>query len=167
MEVKSKKKRSYNKCKYCKKTTQSRVTEAKDICKTCIFEMRATSLELELDSLTPFQFGWLIGFIEGEGCFIKKTWKYKDTTYSTLYFDVTNTDLDSIQRASEYLNFEVKGPYKRKNKKDFYKDAYSIRISGIEAEVLATKLYPYLSKRRQETIDSILEQVNENNEQEK
>lgn len=96
-------------------------------------------------------FSWLVGIIEGEGCFTTKD------SEGTPAFEVAMTDEDVIQKVahlcnSNYRSFVPSGVSKNGEP---YKRVYRVRFQGRKAVALMEHIYPYLSSRRQERIDQV------------
>lgn len=88
---------------------------------------------------------WLIGILEGEGTFAGGD--------RTPLVRVAMTDKDTVQRAADLMGCEVSI---RKGQKPQYKDVFGATITGLAAADLMMKIYPHMSMRRQEKIQSII-----------
>lgn len=129
------------------------------VCRKCRFDDENKSLEQRLRNLNQFDLGWLVGLIEGEGCFYCKESKCKLSTGTYCYplagFALMSTDYDVMQRFSALMDIQLKGPYYEKNKKE-RKVVWTTQITGNKAVVIMNVLRSYLGSRRQEQIDSAI-----------
>ena len=94
--------------------------------------------------MNDLEFGWLIGILEGEGCF--------DMT-GTPRIRVVMTDKDTIVRTAEALGGGTiryfAGRYKRKQH-------WSIEVTGDLAIEWMKKVQPHMGRRRKERIQDTL-----------
>jgi hypothetical protein len=116
-----------------------------------------------LQNISAFDFGWIAGMIEGEGCFYQKGSCSKLTTGTYCYplagFALMSTDEDIMQKLANLLQIELKGPYYKTSKKK-RKVVWSIQATGQKAKIIMSTFRSYLGKRRQQQIDSAFEWQN-------
>lgn len=93
-----------------------------------------------------FQLGWLVGFLEGGGCF----W----TSRKMIGISAVSTDEDALKHAARLMGSVVHGPKKHKSPR--YKPYFTTSLSGDKAEKTMKLVLPHMSKRRQEKIRSVL-----------
>ncbi|HEY0684725.1 MAG TPA: hypothetical protein VGD45_20480 [Steroidobacter sp.] len=99
-------------------------------------------------ALSPFELGWLVGLIEGDGTFT---------------FDGVNvvvvlkiTDLDTAQRFAGLMRTTVSGPYHYEGQQLGSKPYYMTKIAGKRAREFMSSTHQYFSQRRQEQIAELL-----------
>ena len=142
-------------CAKCSKRTQGKSGNS-FLCRKCKQNKEFNQITTLLHDTNPFDLGWAIGLIEGEGCFYKKESRseLKDGTYCYPLsgFTLMTTDLDVMKRLSLLLNLELHGPYYKKSKKK-RKEVWSIQVTGNKAIAIVQSIRQYLGKRRQEQID--------------
>jgi len=146
------------KCISCSKRTQGRKSNSSFICRKCkLIKESEDKLQL-LKNLCLFDFGWLVGIIEGEGCFYckKSKCKLKDGVYCYPLsgFTVMSTDHDVMIKVSNLLELRLNGPYYSEEKR---KKVWSIQVTGNIVTVIMKYFYSQLSKRRQKQIDEAIE----------
>lgn len=129
------------------------------ICRKCRHEQEYEYKIGYLNSLGQFDLGWLVGIIEGEGCFYKKSSVCKLRCGKYIYplagFALMSTDHDVMQRLSTLLQIKLKGPlYKQKSKER--KVVWSLQVTGHNAIAIMKVLYKYMSKRRKKQIDDAI-----------
>lgn len=109
--------------------------------------------------MTPFELGWVIGLIEGEGCFVKSEDKRRPGTF-TVKIQVEMTDKDVIDKLNKLIPGNVvlcNYPSRRKKFPDA-KDSWRWTISTKQqVKELGEQLLPHLSARRQERLKEVLE----------
>lgn len=91
-------------------------------------------------------FFWLVGLLEGEGCFMRPCPSAPNRPRISLGM----TDEDIIKRAASYFGVSY---HKRKSKIINHKDSYRFDKSGKPAVDWMKKLRPYMGERRQVQID--------------
>jgi hypothetical protein len=99
--------------------------------------------------MTAAEWSWLIGLVEGEGCFaMKRTGR--------LAIRVQMTDLDPLEKVLSTTGAgNLTGPYKPKN--PAHKPTWAWTVSKhADSVALASVMYPHLSRRRQSQIKAIL-----------
>lgn len=105
---------------------------------------------------------WVAGFLEGEGSFALNKRRGKS---STPLVKATQTDMECLLRLQALFGGSVCSDDRTKpgRDKDGYtrKPQYEWRIGGTRAIVLMQRLLPYMSTRRQEQIERVLEYVKE------
>lgn len=152
-------KRVSGKCIKCSKRTQG-IYEEEFCCRICSHKLIYQKIIDTLQNLSPFDFGWLVGMIEGEGCFYCKDSKSKLKSGKFVYpmcgFTVMSTDEDVMKRLETLLNIPCKGPY-YKHQENERKVVWSIQVTGNKAVAIMKTLYDHLSIRRKEQIDKALE----------
>ena len=86
-------------------------------------------------------FSWLVGIMEGEGCF----GCYTDGPEVIF----ASTDIDVVEKVSHLLekNFT--------KQKTSGKPCWKVKVKGRKALYIANNLYPYLSQRRKEQVDKM------------
>ena len=97
-------------------------------------------------------FFWVVGFVEGEGCF-----SLSDNKYAT--FTIGSTDLDVIEKACKILGMKKICSRKPKREDDGkeYKTIYVSVVSGKLAIEIMKELRDFMGERRKTRIDYILE----------
>lgn len=107
-------------------------------------------------------FGWLVGILEGEGCFLLATTKGRGKTYFHPRIDMASTDEDVVQRVAKLLGTScrpVKYRAKLKNgqlaKQTWKTNAYSLK--ALNWMIL---LHPFMGKRRKRQIQDVIDQRN-------
>src|SRR3990167_6446246 len=96
------------------------------------------------------EFFWLVGLLEGEGCF----YTAKVGKYTLPCVTLCMTDEEPVRKASDMLmvSYRKNRPYGRGKK-----DQYWMRFSGTKAINLMNRLRPHLCPRRQHQIDACIE----------
>jgi len=89
------------------------------------------------------EFFWLVGILEGEGCFSK-------TQYSPL-IHVHMTDKDTMEKVARMLDTKLESHQPKGDRKK----AYTARIYGDKAIQWMEDIYYYMSNRRKARIDVI------------
>ncbi len=152
-------KRITGKCIQCSKRTQGRHQD-QFCCRSCKHKQIHKSVLDTLENLTSFDLGWLVGLIEGEGCFYRKDSKsnLQDGTYvyPLCGFAMMATDKDVMRRASDLLDIDLKGPYYKQQENE-RKVVWSIQVTGNKAVALMKSIYNYLGNRRKKQIDAALQ----------
>ena len=147
------------KCIKCNKRTQGKA-DNNFYCRKCRQFDDSKQRAYRLSKIGSFEFGWLTGLIEGEGCFYCKTSSSKLNDgrycYPLTGFSLMSTDEDVMQRVSSLLEIGLRGPYyKVSNIKR--KVVWSVQVTGYKAVVIMEAFYGSLGVRRQEQIDRAIE----------
>jgi hypothetical protein len=94
---------------------------------------------------------WVVGILEGEGCFTYGGFPRGGTAYITLKM----TDLDVVQRFGRLCGFpSVKT---RLDKRPHRSTAFETRLGGRKAFLLMKKVYPHMGLRRQARIRELFQ----------
>ncbi len=149
-----------DKCVKCSKRTMGK-TNGQFLCRKCRHIEESMQHTENLLDMNLYDFGWLVGFVEGEGCFYCKDSKCKLKNggiycYPLAGFALMATDKDVMVRFSNLLHLPLKGPYYKNSKKD-RKVVWSVQVTGHVAVALMKVFYEHLSERRQEQIDEATE----------
>lgn len=104
--------------------------------------------------LTEFEKGWLVGIMEGEGCFTIH--KHSPTQWSPR-MQLRMTDRDVIEKVNRMLTVYAVTSVKVEPKEGNRSEAYVTRLSGASAVRLMEDLRPYMGKRRQKRIRELLD----------
>lgn len=113
---------------------------------------------VDLDSLDPFDKGWVVGILEGEGTFIARLRDGVRQPYIlAMSTDVVSTDEFTVRRMRNLLGGSVYGPYKRdrgRPNKPTWKWSLHRRndVAALGAAVL-----PHLCERRQQQVQAQLD----------
>jgi hypothetical protein len=108
--------------------------------------------------LTEFDLGWVVGILEGEGCFGTYEDKRRPSTF-TVKIQMESTDYDVVIRLNSLIPgriWESNYPSKQKafpNAKPSWRWAISNKA---KVKSLCKLIYPYMSKRRTQQIDKVL-----------
>lgn len=94
-------------------------------------------------------FYWIIGLLEGEGCFQKPT----PSSPNQIRIILSMTDEDVVAQAAAYFN---KAYYKAVPRKDNWKPCFIMTIKGKDAYNFLLVSKSFFSSRRQTQIDSVL-----------
>lgn len=109
------------------------------------------------ESLDPIVFGWLVGIIEGEGSFFLMKQEGRKTRAG---FSISMTDRDTVARVAQLIGGKVHVEKPRESAHSRgWKQAYRTYLAGPRALQLALEVEPYLSKRRREKIQEIIDTV--------
>jgi len=98
--------------------------------------------------ISEFDIGWLVGLIEGDGCFTF------DGKHATVALKIT--DLDTAQRFATLLRTTVCGPYRYEDSQIGPKPYYVAKIAGKRAREFMASTAHHFSLRRQEQISGLL-----------
>jgi len=101
-----------------------------------------------------FDFGKLVGILEGEGCFSTSSFGRDGKKRRYPVIQLSMTDGDVVQWVADYLEAgKVKGPYqKRTPTGKLGKPVYVLSITGWAAIECMEAIRPYMSERRQQQI---------------
>lgn len=112
--------------------------------------------------MTDLELGWIVGLLEGEGCFGIYKDKRRPTT-STVKIQMESTDKDIVDR----LNLLVPGRVWESNYPAKYrafpnaKESWRWQISDRKrVMLLIVQIYPYMSDRRKLKLDEIVDYYN-------
>ncbi len=95
-------------------------------------------------------FFWLVGWLEGEGSFIKSP----PDKLNKPRIHVVSTDEDVIAHVASLLGTKPMGPYK--SSKAEYRSRYFVTLDGKRAIELMKQLQPHMSLRRQAQIEAVI-----------
>ena len=95
---------------------------------------------------TTFNFGWIVGILEGEGTFDTVKKKYPRIR-------IEMTDKDSVVRIGELLGITRSPRYRKRENK---KPTWTLSICGNQAKLLMLDVFPFMSERRQQKIQEIM-----------
>jgi|DEB0MinimDraft_3_1074331.scaffolds.fasta_scaffold222649_1 hypothetical protein len=112
------------------------------------------------------EFSWFVGLYEGEGSLSvrkgHKTVKGKRYEFINLALAIKMTDEDVIARAAEFLGISYHPTERNVTARRGHKPLWRVVKCGNHTgslRGLLDKMYPYLSKRRQEQIDEKLQKA--------
>lgn len=94
-------------------------------------------------------FFWMVGILEGEGCF---AWSSSGRKYWPK-ITVNMTDEDIIAKFAGFIDRKY---FRRPARPPSIKDCYVTSVVGTPAAELMEKLFPYMGRRRQTKIQEIL-----------
>lgn len=97
---------------------------------------------------TQFDIGWVIGLIEGDGCFTF------DGKQPVVVLKIT--DLDTAQRFARLMRTTVSGPYHYEDSQLGPKPYYMTKIAGKRARQFMASTALHFSQRRQEQIQRLI-----------
>ena len=107
------------------------------------------------------EFSWFVGLYEGEGCLysrkIKRTIEGKTYHNVEVALTIKMVDEDVIARAARFLGVKYHTTDTAYSQKMGRKQLYRVRKNGGlngTLRKLLDRMYPHLSKRRQEQIDT-------------
>ncbi len=110
------------------------------------------------------EFSWFVGIYEGEGSMYSRTAQRKHTlvsgeekeyTITQVSLTIKMTDEDVIARCAKFLGQKYAEVERKDREARGYKRVYRVRQTGGpngKLRKLLDRMYPYLSKRRQEQI---------------
>jgi hypothetical protein len=106
-------------------------------------------------------FFWLVGLIEGEGCFTLVR-RNENTTYMKHYVRIviTMTDEDVIARAARIMGRKYR-KLKRTSVPSHYKDKWAVELNGQAAVDFAAAVLPHMGNRRQYRIREVLSRTHQ------
>lgn len=108
---------------------------------------------MQVEELSDFEFGWLVGVLEGEGCFDlhKKHAGQKGTQRIKLMMN----DEDSVLRVRD-LFFRLTGKtatiFRQTYDNENWNDSYQITINGKDAVLVMRMIVKHMSYRRRQRI---------------
>jgi len=97
---------------------------------------------------SQYEIGWLVGLIEGDGCFTF------DGKYPVVVLKLT--DLDTAERFAELMETTVYGPYHYEDSQIGPKPYYMSKIIGRRARQFMNSTAHHFSVRRREQIRALL-----------
>ena len=97
--------------------------------------------------MNEFEFGWVVGFLEGEGSFF---WNRGPTVKAT------QADLQPLLRLQEWYGGSIQEQAPRRGLID-QKKVWHWRVTGMRARNLLLELMPHMSLRRQSQIQWALD----------
>ena len=106
-----------------------------------------------IGDIRPEDFYWLIGILEGEGCFgITPARRYKNSVYRYPKIALQMTDEDIVARVAKLLNTTYSfGPRQKPHKNIFH-----CSISGARAAEAMQTMREFMGKRRQAKIGNYI-----------
>lgn len=117
---------------------------------------------MQLELISERDFGWIVGLLEGEGCFGAYQDKRRPDTWTTK-IQMESTDHDVVLKLQKLLGgrvWESNFPAKYRSCATA-KDSWRWQISTkAECNELGRALHLYMSKRRQEQIEHVLSHCN-------
>ena len=144
------------KCIQCNKRTQGK-DNAEFLCKSCSTIKYEIEIKQIMNQITEFDFGWLCGIIEGEGCFYKKETKSAllngQYCYPLCGFCLMSTDHDVMFKISNLLKINLLGPYYSNKDR---KSVWSVQTTGQQALLIMQHFKSHMSQRRQVQIDEAI-----------
>jgi hypothetical protein len=99
--------------------------------------------------MTKDDFHWLIGILEGEGCFSIQR-QAKRRPYAIIALNTTDPDV------AERVRRLVRAPAVNGYDRGTNKRLYQVKIYNVKAKTLMVQLLPYMSERRQARIREVL-----------
>ena len=114
----------------------------------------ATEPDMTTTEADP-DFHWLVGIMEGEGCFTRQV--NKGNGYS-LRIILKMTDEDIVRRAHSL--FECGSIYKKISTNPKHSDSWTLQINGPKANALMLKLQPFMGIRRSARIEELINEYN-------
>lgn len=107
----------------------------------------------QVEELSEFEFGWLVGILEGEGCF--DLHKKNPNQKGTQRIKVMMNDEDTIHRVRD-LFYRLTGKqasiYRQTYEKENWEDSYQITLSGKDAALVMRMVVKHMSIRRRQKI---------------
>lgn len=108
--------------------------------------------------LQGFELGWIVGLLDGEGCFGAYQDKRRPTTWA-VKVQMECTDLDTVEKLNELVPgriWESTYPSRTKNF-PVVKRSWRWAISDkTKVKELCSQILPYMCKRRQTQIEFVL-----------
>jgi len=112
------------------------------------------------DRMTDFELGWVVGILEGEGCFFvttRSTPKYGPYVYARV--TVCMTDRDVLERLRKVTGVGVLERVRARKDPRHKPISQWIVCRNQEAIELMVAVYPHMGTRRQAKIREVLAQV--------
>ena len=113
---------------------------------------------MQHESISNFDLGWIVGILEGEGCFGAYSDKRRPDTW-TVKVQMESTDYDVVLKLNSLYSGRVWESNYPSKKKSFpsAKDSWRWAISNRhDVKALCVLVYPYMSHRRKLQIDRVL-----------
>jgi hypothetical protein len=104
------------------------------------------------DELSPFDKGWLVGLLEGEGCFTTQGKGRRGPRIS-----IEMNDQGPVEKVARIWDRQHRSQHKPSARAKGYQNTYCIAISGVEAAVEMRAMQEFMSPRRQERIQQLLD----------
>ena len=98
--------------------------------------------------VSTFDLGWLVGILEGEGCFLIQN--------NSPRIQLKMTDYDVVIKAALIMNLSSSRVREKDMKDSGRKQAYTFSLSGTEAIKWMKLIRPYMCARRGAKIDEIV-----------
>jgi hypothetical protein len=109
-----------------------------------------------MDNISQQDFGWIAGFLEGEGAFGKTAGKTKDGKKSgSIYIQASQVQLHPLEKLQKLLGGSIH-KYSHNNGNPKEKDFYRWQVCGQTAEEIMKDLFSLMSPKRQNRILEIL-----------
>jgi poly(3-hydroxybutyrate) depolymerase len=110
--------------------------------------------------MSQFEFGWLVGILEGEGCFFVTTRsKGGSGPYAYAQVTVCMTDRDIIERLRRVTGIGTLEKIRERKNPEHKPISQWIVCRHQEAIELMVAVYPHMGTRRQAKIREVLAQV--------
>jgi hypothetical protein len=112
-----------------------------------------------LRDLSDFDFGWLVGVIEGEGCFGVQTnhQRKRGKTYGPyITFQISMKDRDVVERVATMFDPPLRMHSPKTKRDERHSDMYSLNLLGSAARQLAHAVKDHLGERRRERVEECL-----------
>jgi hypothetical protein len=107
----------------------------------------------QLRQMSDFELGWVVGLLEGEGCFSIDRPANRPNVYVRV--EVQTADRDVLERLAEYTGLAgVYGPYKTRSKK--HAPMFGWHVTGKIAVELMELVRNHMGGRRQRRIGEVL-----------
>lgn len=109
-----------------------------------------------MNNISQQDFGWIAGFLEGEGSFGKTSHKTKQGyDGGSIYICASQVQLYPLEKIQKLLGGNIhKRSHNNGNPK--HKDYYSWQVCGMTAEQLMKDLFSLMSPKRQQKIAELL-----------
>lgn len=111
-------------------------------------------MKVKYKMLNSMYYSWLVGLLEGEAYF-------SNMQNGEPFFELEMKDEDVVHKVATLL--ENVNVYSRKRKS--WSKTYRIKVTKDKARYILEDIYPFMSKRRRESISKILYQIPENKRQ--
>jgi hypothetical protein len=103
--------------------------------------------------MTDLEFGWVVGFLEGDGCFYAR--KRSDrTSVVSVNFSAVQVQRWPLERLEALLGGHIRGPYPGRGYNR--RLVYSWALVGTKAVALGRLLLPHLSPEKRERMELAL-----------
>ena len=105
-------------------------------------------------NVNQFDLGWLVGILEGEGCF-RIASRHKKSAYPRII--VKMCDRDAVERLAEITGAGIVREAAWESKKNpKHSVAYTWTVNGAASLPLMELVRPYMGERRKQKIDEVL-----------